>query len=94
MFYITIDSHEFPVLGDTGCTGTCISYDYYLQNPHLKKTFKPIISTGTAIDGAQVPSIGEVSLNFKVGDVPMSMTCKIIKGLLDPVVLGWNWMSK
>ena len=22
------------------------------------------------------------------------MTCKVIKGLMDPIVLGWNWMSK
>ena len=71
-----------------------MSYNYYVNNPHLKKSFRAIKSSGTAINGSQVSSIGEVKLEFKLGDVPMSMVCKVIKGLMDPLVLGWNWMAK
>ena len=89
-----MDGKQFQVLGDSGCTSTCMSYDYFITQPHLKKFFKPTVSTGVAIDGAQVSSIGEVPIQFQLGDVPMSMTCKIIKGLMEPVVLGWNWICK
>ena len=88
MFFITVNHQQFPVLGDSGCTGTCMSYDYYIKNPHLKKSFRPMKSCGTAINGSQVPSVGEVNLEFRLEDVPMSMTCKVIKGLMDPLVLG------
>ena len=94
MFYANLNGHRRAVLADSGCTGSCMSYDHYVNNPALKKSFVPGESCGTAINGTKVPSIGEVRLNFRLDKTHMSIACKVIKGLMDPVVLGWDWMCK
>ena len=71
-----------------------MSYEYYLNNPNSKKSFVPNESCGTAINGTRFPSVGEVRLKFSLDGTPMDINCKVIKGLMDSVVLGWDWMSK
>ena len=94
MFYIFLNRQRRPVLGDSGCSNSFMSYEYYVKNPYLKRFFTPKESCGSAINGSDVPSIGEVVLKFTLSDTPMSITCRVIKGLMDPVVLGWDWMYK
>ena len=94
MFNISVNNRRKAVLADSGCTGTCMSYEHYLNNPSLKNSFVPNESCGTAINGTRVPSIGEVRLKFSLDGTPMDINCKVIKGLMDSVVLGWDWMSK
>ena len=94
MFFISINGQRRPVLGDSGCTGSCVSLDYYRKNPSLKDSFVPKKSCGTAINGSDVKAIGEVKLDFSLEETPMTITCKVIKGLMDPIVLGWDWMFK
>ena len=94
MFYIYLNHQRRPVLCDSGCTRSCISYEYYVNNPFLKRFFCPRESCGTAINGSDVPSIGEVRLKFTVQGTPMSINCKVIKGLMDHIILGWDWMCK
>ena len=83
-----------PVLGDSGCSGSCISYDYFVNNPFLKQRFVPKDGRGTAINGSDVLSVGEVRLEFSLANTPMAINCRVIKGLMDPIVLGWDWMFK
>ena len=94
MVNISIGRRSIPVLTDSGCTGSCMSHDYFVKNPVFKKSFVPHESTGRAINGSDVSSIGEVRLDFYLEGVPMSIPCKVTRGLIDPVVLGWDWMSK
>ena len=94
MFYIFLNHQRRPALCDSGCTRSCISYEYYVNNPYLKRFFVPYESCGTAINGSDVPSIGEIRLKFTVQGIAMSITCKIIKGLMDHIILGWDWMCK
>ena len=94
MVSIAVGRRSIPVLTDSGCTGSCISHDYFVKNPAFKKTFVPHESVGRAINGSDVSSIGEVRLDFYLEGVPMSIPCKVTRGLIDPVVLGWDWMSK
>ena len=60
MFYIFLNHRRTAVLGDSGCTFSCISYDYYVNNPHLRRAFVPNKSRGVAINGSEVNSIGKV----------------------------------
>ena len=94
MFYIFLNRQRRPVLGDSGCTFTCMDLDFYQNNPYLKRFFVPRKSSGKSINGEPVYSEGEVVLKFRLADVPMSMNCKIIRNLMDPVILGWDWMTK
>ena len=94
MFFLIACKQRLPVLGDSGCTGSCISTEFLEKNPSLRKTFKPKESTGVAINGSDVRSEGTVRLDFTVGNYPMSIKCKVIKDLMDPIILGWDWMSK
>ena len=71
-----------------------MSVEYFRDNPYLKQFFTPSESSGRAIIGTSVDGIGEVCLKFLLGDEPMSITCKVIKGLMDPVILGWDFFSK
>ena len=83
MFYIFLNRQRRPVLCDSGCTLSCMSYEYFSNNPYLKRFFTPRQSCGTAINGSDVPSIGEVRLKFTLQDTPMSINCKVIKGYVD-----------
>ena len=94
MFYITLNRRQRPVLGDSGCDRTCMSYQYFKENPCFKKSFRPFETSGKAINGSKVLSVGEVDLKFRMQGVHMQISCKVIKGLMDPIVLGWDWMYK
>ena len=94
VFHVKLNRGYLNVLGDSGCSGSCMSLDYFRKNPHLKQSFAPTKSKGTAINGSAVPSIGEVKLKFAIGRVAMTITCKVIEGLMDPLILGWDWMCK
>ena len=92
--YISFGRTALPALADSGCTTSCISHDFFVRNPVFNKTFAPQHTEGRAINGTEVPSVGEVSLNFWMEGTSMSIRCKVIKGLVEPVILGWDWMSK
>ena len=92
--YISFGRTALPALADSGCTTSCISHDFFVRNPVFNKTFAPQQTEGRAINGTEVPSVGEVSLNFWMEGTSMSIQCKVIKGLVEPVILGWDWMSK
>ena len=92
MFDVVVGTQRFPVLGDSGCTKSCMSIDYFKRNPKLKKSFVKAKTTGRAINGSDVSSIGETTLKFSIQGTPMKWTFRIIKGLIDPIVLGWDWM--
>ena len=92
--YISFGRTALPALADSGCTTSCISHDFFVRNPVFNETFAPQHTEGRAINGTEVPSVGEVKLNFWMEGTPMSIRCKVIKGLVEPVILGWDWMSK
>ena len=94
MINIRTNKQYMSVLCDSGCTASCISQDYFDKNPGLKKNFKPMKSNGRAINGTEVPSDGEVSLRFSIKKEQMEWKFKVIKGLMDPIILGWDWMLK
>ena len=94
MFFLTVCKQRLPVLGDSGCSGSCISLEFLEKNPSLRKTFKAKETSGLAINGSDVKSVGMVRLDFKVNGNPMSIKCKVVRDLMDPVILGWDWMSK
>ena len=65
MFNIFLDRRRRPVLADSGATFFCISYEYFANNPHLKKYFTPRETHGTTINGSDVESVGDVKLQFQ-----------------------------
>ena len=94
MIHMTLNRRKKPVLVDSGCDRTCMSYEYFKDNPYFKKSFKQHETSGKAINGSSVLSVGEVDLKFRLEGVHMQISCKVIKGLMDPIVLGWDWMYK
>ena len=94
MFFIFVNNVRLPVLGDSGCSRSCMSEEYFRGNPSLKQSFVAGTSHGAAINGTDVTSLGEARLDFRLGDQPMLITCRVTKGLMDPIVLGWDWMYK
>ena len=93
-FLVDHDSVEQVVLGDTGCNKTCMSEQLYRQHPYLKNSFKLYVSYGRAINGSQVLTMGVVNLKFKINGRKMRMPCNVIKGLVQPLILGWDFFSK
>ena len=71
-----------------------MSYAYFINNPYFKRFFTPRRSCGVAINGTDVESIGTVQLKFRLADVPMTVDCKVTRGLMDPVILGFDWFCK
>ena len=41
MIYIYLKRQHRPVLADSGCTGSCMSYQHFVKNPYLKRYFTP-----------------------------------------------------
>ena len=93
-FIIHVRGSKIQTLGDSGCTKTCISLDYFNKHPHLRKNFTPYTSHGTAINGTKVLTVGLTKLQFRINGDYMSMTCRVIRGLVQPIILGWDFMSK
>ena len=92
--YISVGRRSVMALADSGCSISCISYDFFKSIPALQKSFVPVKSSGRAINGSDVPAIGEVILEFWVEGYQMATPCKVIEGLVNPVVLGWDFMAE
>ena len=92
--YISVGRRSIAALADSGCSISCISYDFYKKIPALQKLFVPVKSSGRTINGSDVPAVGEVILEFWVEGYQMATPCKVIEGLVNPVVLGWDFMAE
>ncbi len=86
---------EVPTLGDSGCDKCCMSEDFYRDSPALRKyPYRTLKTRGTAINGTKVLTIGICNVPFRIGGVYMSMNCRIVRGLVQPLILGWDFFSK
>ena len=92
------DAHKYEnvlTLGDTGSTRCCISEDFYRDSPALRKyPFRPLTTRGTAINGTKVLTIGICEVPFRINGTYMRMNCRVVKGLVQPFILGWDFFSK
>ena len=95
MFCISVNKTNVPTLGDTGCSRSCMSETFFREHPHLQYSdFRPYYFNGTAINGTKVLTLGLVNLQFRIDGVHMRMNMRIVRGLITPVVLGWDFFSK
>ena len=95
-FHVNINKVEIPTLGDTGCSKTVISETFFREHPYLQSSnFRPLLSyKGEAINGTRVLTLGLVNLQFRIKGTFMHITARIVRGLIRPVILGWDFFSK
>ena len=82
-------------LGDTGSNRCTISEDFYRNNPTLRdRPYRQLTTRGTAINGSKVLTIGIVNVPFRINNNYMTINCRVVRGLIQPVILGWDFFSK
>ena len=82
-------------LGDTGSTRCTISEDFYRNSPALRgRPYRPLTTRGKAINGTKVLTVGIVSVPFRINKVHMTINCRVVRGLIQPIILGWDFFSK
>ena len=55
------------VVGDTGCTKSAMSEEFFLASPHLQtRPYRPLTTRGTAINGSKVITLGIVNFAFRI----------------------------
>ena len=80
------------VVGDTGCSRSAMSEEFFLSCPHLKtRPYRPLTSRGTAINGTKVLTLGLVNVAFRINGRFYSNNFRVIRGLVQDVFLGWDW---
>ena len=53
------------VVGDTGCSKSAMSEEFFLASPHLQtRPYRPLTTRGTAINGSKVMTLGIVNVAF------------------------------
>ena len=82
-------------LGDTGSSRCTISEDFFRNSPALRKRpYRQLTTRGKAINGTKVLTIGIVNVPFRINGNYMAINCRVVRGLIQPVILGWDFFSK
>ena len=82
-------------LGDTGSNRCTISEDFFRNNPTLReRPYRQLTTRGTAINGSKVLTIGIVNVPFRINNNYMAINCRVVRGLIQPIILGWDFFSK
>ena len=85
---------RIKVVGDTGCSKSAMSEEFFLSSPHLRsRPYRPLTTRGTAINGSKVLTMGIVNVAFRINGRFYSMNFRVVKGLIQNVFLGWDWFS-
>ena len=80
---------------DTGCSSTCNSETEIRRVPVFHNfEFCPQIDVGHAINGTDVLTVGLMKLSFGIGSEQFTVNSRVMRGLVRPVVLGWDFLCK
>jgi hypothetical protein len=72
-----------------------MSEEFFRQHLELHdKDFRPINAYGRALNGAKVLEVGIARLSFRIDKVHMCINSRIVRGLIHPLILGWDFMAK
>ena len=92
---VEIDNEEQPTLCDTGCERTCISERFLRSHPKLyNNVVRPFKGNTISIDGNKVDTIGIINITFRVRGRHLRMSCRIVRNLVYPFILGWDFFVK
>ena len=82
------------VVGDTGCTKSAMSEEFFLASPHLQtRPYRPLTTRGTAINGSKVMTLGIVNVAFRINGRFHTTNFRVVRGLVQEIFLGWDWFS-
>ena len=80
-------------LVDTGCCTSCISETELQKQPFLHTfQFTPKTQVGHSINGSDVITVGLLRLHFEIGGTKFATNMRVMRGLVRPVVLGWDFL--
>ena len=83
------------VVADTGCSKSAISEEFFRSCPHLQtRPYRPLTTRGTAINGSKVLTMGIVNIAFRINGRFHHQNFRVVRGLVQNVFLGWDWVSK
>ena len=83
------------VVGDTGCSKSVISEDFFRSSPHLQtRPYRPLSTRGRAINGSKVLTLGIVNVAFRINNRFYQQNFRVVRGLIQDAFLGWDWFSK
>jgi hypothetical protein len=72
-----------------------MSEEFFRQHPELhNKDVRPTNAYGRAVNGAKILEVGIARLSFRIDKVHMCMNFRIVRGLIHPLILGWDLMVK
>ena len=80
---------------DTGCS-TCCTAERQIQCSPIFQDFLycPQTDIGHSINGSDVVTVGLIQLLFHIGPVPFKVNSRVMRGLVRPVVIGWDFLCK
>lgn len=83
------------VAGDTGCDKSCMSEEFFVSSPYLQtRPYRPMTTRGKAINGTKVLTMGIANIPFRINGRYLTINVRIVRGLVRPLFLGWDWFSK
>ena len=87
--------HLVTSLVDTGCSTTCVSEDIIRKLRIFQKfEFCPQTDVGHSINGSDVVTLGLLRLEFTIADSKFTTNARIMRGLVRPIALGWDFLCK
>ena len=86
---------KVKAVGDTGCSKSAISEDFFLSSPHLMtRPYRPLTTRGTAINGTKVVTLGIVNITFRINGRFFHQNVRVVRGLIQDMFLGWDWLTR
>ena len=74
---------SIQVVGDTGCSKSAISEEFFRDSPHLQtRPYRPLTTRGTAINGSKVLTLGIVNIAFRINGRFYQQNFRVVRGLV------------
>ena len=90
---IKVEDFFADALIDTGCVTSCIAEIELQRQSFLRKfLFTPKTQVGHSINGSDVVTVGLLRLHFEIGGTKFTTNMRVMRGLVRPVVLGWDFL--
>ena len=90
-----IGSTAVQTLVDTGAGPWCIGEHLMLSNPFFKQLpIRKCKKKAYSVSGAPVVTLGVVDIEFKVSNASYTHSFIILRGLIHPMLLGLDFLTK
>ena len=95
LVHTKVGTSTLETLVDTGAKTSCVGDYFMIADPFCKNlVVRKCSRKAFAVNGSPVVTMGLVDIEFKLGGASYTHTFTILRGLINPMLLGRDFLGK